>query len=262
MPDDFLNSIKCFLLDLDGTLTLENQLLPGALELLSTFRRKGLVFCLLTNNSSKSKKTYLEKLSHAGLDISPDELITSGEVTGYYLSNHYAGAKLFILGTPDLVHELEEFGFESNKENPDVLVLGFDTTLNYEKLTRFCNFLREGKPFLATHSDINCPTANGFIPDIGSMMAMILASTGRRPDEILGKPFLPLVNILSERTGFPPEQMCMIGDRLYTDIAMAEHGVHTILVLTGETKRTDLPGASQRPEKVIEDLWEIIELIR
>jgi len=259
--DEFLKDVRCFLLDLDGTLILDNHLLSGARELLSTIHRRGLRYCLITNNSSKSKRTYLEKLSQAGLEITPDELITSGEITGRYLSKHHPGAKLFILGTPDLVQELEGFGFISSDKNPDVLVLGFDTTLNYEKLTRFCNFLRNGTPFLATHSDINCPTSNGFLPDIGAMMAMIQASTGRTPDVIMGKPFVPLVTFLSERTGFRPEQMCMIGDRLYTDMAMVEHGVHTMLVLTGETKQTDLPGSAQKPEKVVKDLWEVIKLI-
>jgi HAD superfamily hydrolase (TIGR01450 family) len=261
VADNFLKNVRCFLLDLDGTLTLDDKLLPGALELLSTFRRKGLVYCLITNNSSKSKKTYLKKLAQVGLNLSSTELITSGEVTGKYLSNHHAGAKIFVLGTPDLVQELEGYGFESDEKNPDILVLGFDTTLTYEKLNRFCDLLRKGKPFLATHSDINCPTTNGFIPDIGAMMALIQASTGRTPDVIMGKPFLPLVNFLSEQTGLKPAQMCMIGDRLYTDMAMGKHGVHTMLVLTGETKRTDLLEAAQEPEKVIEDLWELIKLI-
>lgn len=261
MIDEFLKNVRCFLLDLDGTLTLDGQLLSGASELLSTFRSKELIYCLITNNSSKSKKTYLEKLAQVGLKISPDELITSGEVTKHYLLNHHAGARIFILGTPDLVQELKGFGIESDENNPDVLVLGFDTTLTYEKLTRFCDFLRKGKPYLATHSDINCPTANGFIPDIGSMMAMIQTSTGRRPDVIMGKPFLPLVDFLSERTGLEPDQMCMIGDRLYTDMAMGQHGVHTMLVLTGETKRADLPIATQKPEMVVENLWEVIRLI-
>ena len=262
MADDFLKSVRCFLLDLDGTLALDNQLLPGALEFLSHLRSKGLGYCLITNNSSKNKTTYLDKLNHLGIKISPNELITSGEITGHYLSIHHPTSRLFILGTPDLVGELNECGFTSDEQNPDVLVLGFDTTLTYEKLTRFCLFLREGKPYLATHSDINCPTSNGFIPDIGAMIAMIKASTGRIPDVTLGKPNYPLVDLLSERTGLRPEQMCMVGDRLYTDMAMSNHGIHTILVLTGETKSGDLPTPPQKPEKVVNTLWEIIELIK
>jgi HAD superfamily hydrolase (TIGR01450 family) len=261
VTETFLKNVRCFLLDLDGTITLEAHLLPGARELLSTFQAQGFIYCLITNNSSKSKKTYIEKLHQVGLRISDDELITSGEVTGHYLLTHHAGAKAFVLGTPDLVQELESFGFEIDDKNPDVLVLGFDTTLTYKRLSRFCDFLRRGKPYIATHSDINCPTSNGFIPDIGAMMALIHASTGRTPDSVMGKPFLPLVNYLSERTGLIPDQMCMIGDRLYTDMAMSEHGIHTILVLTGETKKTDLPYAIQKPEKVVKDLWEVIRLI-
>ncbi len=261
MTEDFLKKIKCFLLDLDGTLTLDGRLLPGAKELLSAFREKGLSYYLITNNSSKSKTTYLEKLAKAGLDIPSNALITSGEVTGHYLIKNHLGARIFVMGTPDLVHELESFGFETNDNDPDVLVLGFDTTLTYEKVTRFCNFLRQGKPYLATHADINCPTADGFIPDAGSMIAPIQASTERTPDVIMGKPFLPLANFVSERTGMRTDQLCMLGDRLYTDMAMGEHGIHTMLILTGETKRKDLPTAKQKPEVVVNDLWEVINLL-
>jgi HAD superfamily hydrolase (TIGR01450 family) len=259
---NYLPSAHCFLLDLDGTLIIDNSLLPGAVELLRCIKQNGKSFCLITNNSSKSKNIYLERLANLAIQISPNELITSGEVTGNYLLNHYPTAKLFILGTQELIDEIQGYGYVIDKHNPDVLVLGFDTSLTYEKLNHFCCLLNKGLPYLATHSDVNCPTARGFIPDIGSMMAMIHACTRRAPDVILGKPHFPLVDFLVKRTGFRPDQMCMIGDRLYTDMAMAQHGMHTILVLTGETKLSDLNKSSLKPDLVAKDLWEIINLLR
>ncbi len=99
-------------------------------------------------------------------------------------------------------------------------MLGFDTTLTYDKLARLCALIRKGTPFIATHPDLNCPTADGPIPDIGATIAFVEASTRRSPDEIIGKPYKPLADAIMTKTGLSAYQICMVGDRLYTDIAM------------------------------------------
>ena len=147
-------------------------------------------------------------------------------------------------------------------DDPDYAVLGFDTTLTYQKIWKFCDFVNEGIPYIATHPDINCPTPDGFMPDIGAMMAMIQSSTGKAADIVVGKPNPPMVEAIVELTGFEPGQLTMVGDRLYTDIAMGKAGIHTVLVLSGETKREDLSKAPWQPDLVCEDLRELLDVLR
>ena len=148
------------------------------------------------------------------------------------------------------------------REDPEYVVVAFDTTLTYEKLWRLCDFVRAGLPYIATHPDINCPTETGFMPDIGAIIAAVEVSTGRRPDVIVGKPYSPIAQALKTKTGLDASQLCMVGDRLYTDIALGQAGVLTVLVLTGETRREDLAGSVHRPDLVVEDLPALVALLR
>jgi HAD superfamily hydrolase (TIGR01450 family) len=139
-------------------------------------------------------------------------------------------------------------------------VLGFDTTLTYAKLQRLCEFVAGGTPYIATHADLNCPTETGFMPDAGAMIELVAASTGRRPDVVVGKPNPPIVQAVQSRLGIPIQRMCMVGDRLYTDIALGQTGLTTVLVLSGETHPQDLPGSAFQPDYVVQDLAELLQL--
>ena len=141
-------------------------------------------------------------------------------------------------------------------------MLGFDTTLTYDKLTRLCSLVRKGIPFIATHPDLNCPTADGPIPDIGATIAFVKAATGRSPDEIIGKPYKPLADVIMAKTGLPAKQICMVGDRLYTDIAMGRHGFKTVLVLSGETQSGDLAESPSKPYLVVSGIGELAQIIK
>lgn len=255
---DKLQNIQCFLLDLDGTFTLDDQLLPGALELLDWFNMNKIRYLFLTNNSSRNNNEYLNKLSGLGLKINSTQIFTSGQATAIYLINHLQGKKVYVLGTPSLIHELKNYDITINDLDPDVLVLGFDTTLTYEKLAKFCDFVQKGVYYIATHADINCPTREGFIPDAGSFIELIKTSTGRIPDLVIGKPNKPIVDALSQFIGASPDQMVMIGDRLYTDMALRQHGIKTILVLTGETKDHEVENSPFRPDYIVENLTQLL----
>ena len=141
-------------------------------------------------------------------------------------------------------------------------VLGFDTTLTYEKIWKLCDFVTADVPYIATHPDINCPTEDGFMPDIGSMIAMVAASTGKKPDVIIGKPHQPIIDSIVEKTGFNASEIIIVGDRLYTDIALGEAGLTTVLVLSGEAKLEDLPDSPFQPDFIFEHIGELFELIR
>jgi len=247
---------------MDGTIYLGDRLLPGAADLLDYLHNQGTPYYFLTNNSSKSKLDYVEKLVAFNLPVTPDQIFTSGEATAIYLQREEPGARLFVVGTPSLEMEFQQYGFNLVKDDPDFVVLGFDTTLTYEKIWKLCDFVRGGLPYIATHPDINCPTENGFMPDIGAIMAMIKSSTGREPDLVIGKPHPPIIQAILEKTGVAASQLAMVGDRLYTDIALGKAGITTILVLSGEAKRQDIPKAPVKPDFVFENLAELYKTLR
>jgi 4-nitrophenyl phosphatase/NagD protein len=257
-----LNQAKCILFDMDGTISLGDRLLPGAQDLTRFLEKIQLPFYFLTNNSSKSRDDYAEKLLLLGLPADRELIISSGQATALYLRKRKPGARLYVVGTPSLEEEFSQYGFRLVEEDPDYAVLGFDTTLTYEKLRKLCDFVREGRPYIATHPDINCPTEDGFIPDIGSIIALVAASTGLQPDVVIGKPHNPIVETIMEITGFSRGEIVMVGDRLYTDIALGRAGLTTVLVLTEETKLADIPGSPYQPDVVVENLEALLRIFK
>ncbi len=257
-----LRSTQCFLFDLDGTIFLGRHLLPGARQLFQHLEQRAVQYMILSNNSSRTRIEYAEKLRHLGLDLPEEKFFISGEATAIYLKKLKPGARLYVVGTPALEQEFIRYGFNLTETQPDYAVLGFDTTLTYGKIHRLCDLLRAGVPYIATHPDINCPMEDGFMPDIGSMIEMVAASTGRRPDVIVGKPNEPIVQALRERLAVPIERMCMVGDRLYTDIALGRTGLATVLVLSGETRREDLPGSPYQPDFIVANLAELLAILK
>ncbi|MBE0684558.1 MAG: HAD-IIA family hydrolase [Anaerolineaceae bacterium] len=260
---ELLSGIKAFVLDMDGTIFLSDRLLPGAIELVEYLRVSQIPFLFLTNNSSKHRGLYAEKLNRLGLNVDASMIFTSGEATAHFLREQFPHVqRIDLFGTPALEEEFTAHGFNLTTEHPQALVLGFDTTLTYEKLWRLCDEVRAGLTYFATHPDINCPLENGVMPDIGAMIAFVAASTGRNPDYVIGKPNPQVVSALVRRLGLPADQICMVGDRLYTDIALGQAGLTTVLVLSGETKADDIHQSPFQPDLVVENLEHLYRLIK
>ena len=253
-----LSGIRCFLLDMDGTFYLEEHLLPGALEFIEAIGAQGKEYIFLTNNSSRHRGYYAKKISRMGLAVPEKHIFTSGEATALFLKRKSPGARIYVVGTEFLEEEFRQHGFILDEQNPEMVVLGFDTTLTYHKLWRLCDLVRAGLPYIATHPDLNCPTKDGFMPDIGAMIAFVQTSTGRLPDQVIGKPNRTIIDELSNRLHIPLEQLAMIGDRLYTDIALGETtGITTILVLSGETQPADLEASPFKPDYIFNNIGEV-----
>jgi NagD protein len=259
-----LKDIRCFLLDMDGTIYLGNSLLPGAKEFISLLTQRGLEYIFLTNNSSRDKGAYVEKLATMGITAQRDQVLTSGEATAIYLQTIKAGTKVFLLGTPALAREFAAHGLQlvTRDQCPDYVVVGFDTTLDYQKLWDACDLIREGTQYVATHPDINCPLEGGrYMPDAGSIIAFIEASTGRSP-KVIGKPNREIVQAALTRIKAPRQEIAMVGDRLYTDIAMGINaGLNTVLVLSGESKEEDLANTQFAPDFVFKSVGELAEAL-
>lgn len=260
--EELLKDTELFVLDMDGTFYLGEQILDGALDFIETVKRTGRKFIFFTNNSSKSPKIYMEKLARMNCPITRDQIMTSGDVTIEYLKTHYAGKTVYLVGTPALVETFEEAGIALTQDMPDIVVVAFDLTLTYEKLERACTYIRKGALFLATHLDINCPTEEGFIPDCGAFCAAISLSTGVQP-RYLGKPFPETVEMVLEVTGAKRERVAFVGDRLYTDVATGvKNGARGFLVLTGETKLEDVEASEVKPDAIYQSLGEMGELLK
>ncbi len=257
-----LEDIDLFILDMDGTFYLGNDLFDGSLEFLKTVKEKNKKFMFLTNNSSKSARDYIIKLSKIGIDITGEQIFTSGEATCIYLKDRYPkNTKYFVLGTESLVEEFESYDLKVDFEDPDVLVLGYDTSLTYDKLSKACLFIRRGIDYIATHPDINCPSPEGLIPDAGAFIELIKASTSRSPSIIIGKPSKDII-LGAMKKAKCTGKAAMIGDRLYTDIAAANNaGITSILVLSGETQLKDLEGSDIRPTYIFDSIKEITNKI-
>ncbi len=254
-----LRPIRCFLLDMDGTFYLGDRLIDGSLDFLEALRRTGRTARFLTNNSSRSASAYVRKLERMGVPEEYRDVISSSHAAAHYCLRRFPEGRCFLMGNPDLRRELEAMGMNIRDEHPDYVLLAFDTTLRYDRLCTACDLIRAGLPYIATHPDINCPTETGFIPDAGSFMALIEASTGRRPDVILGKPYAGIVDEALERTGFGKAELAMVGDRLYTDVATGvNHGLTGILVLSGEATLADLEASDVKPDLVFPRLSSMI----
>lgn len=253
--------IKCFILDMDGTIYLGNELFPFTKDFLKKVEDTGREYYFFTNNSSKSQQAYIEKLARLGIQIKKEQMMISSHVIIKYLKEYYDKKSIYVVGTPSLIQEFESFDMNLTEEDPDIVVLGFDTTLTYEKLSKACHYIRNGCTYFGINLDWNCPMEGGtFIPDCGSMAKLIEASTGKFP-EFFGKPSKHTLDYIIKETGYQPEEIAIVGDRLYTDIAVADGSdVTSILVLSGESTREDVEKSDVKPDVVVENLVEICEL--
>lgn len=251
------DDIALFLLDMDGTFYLDNRLLPGAADFLAACGARGVRYTFLTNNSSKSSADYIEKLARLGVHVAPEQMLTSGDATLEWMASQGYPKDILLVGTPSLEAQFSQAGYNCVAARPRAAVLGFDTTITYKKLTALCNAVRAGLPYIATHPDLNCPVEGGYIPDIGAVIAFVQAATGRQPDTVVGKPNRIIAHIAAKRYGLPLRRLCMVGDRLYTDIAMGACGIQTALVLSGETTPAMLEAGDIAPDYVFQNLGDL-----
>ena len=266
-----LKNCKLFLFDMDGTLYLGDEVFEGAVALMEDLPTLGKKYIYLTNNSSRAGSDYITRLLHLGFPCKAENVFTSGMATGMYLNQRHPGAKVYLAGTKAFYKELVSYGIDlvndddghTDAQTVDVVVQGFDTQLVYEKLERACHFLRRGAAFIAANPDWVCPMpGDEVLPDCGSICALLTASSGVKPTYI-GKPNRNMVDVISAMTGIPNSEICCVGDRLYTDIAVAQNaGAVSVLVLSGETTPDMVNEAERRPDYVLSDVRELHDILK
>ncbi|MBO4422169.1 MAG: HAD-IIA family hydrolase [Clostridia bacterium] len=250
---------KLYVFDMDGTIYLGEHVFPFAVEYIKRLREQGRRVLFFTNNASKSPEYYFERLCRMGFGPRRDEILTSGDVTVRFLKEKRPGKSVYLLGTKILKKSFSDAGIKLSR-SADIVVSSFDTELTYKKLERACTLIRNGAEYLCTHPDFNCPTEDGFIPDSGAIAAAITASTGVKP-RFFGKPYADTAEMIFSYTGIGAKDACIFGDRLYTDIALGKNsGMTAVLVLSGETKRSELASLApeQTPDIVIESINELL----
>lgn len=254
---------KYFLLDMDGTVYLGDNLIGEMDKTLSLLREKGKKIIYLTNNSSKSEQKYVEKLKKIGLFDKDDFVYTSGIATAEYLNDKFKGKSVYLLGTDALKKEFIDSGVNLVEDKtPDICVLAYDTELTYDKLCKFVTYIKRGAYYIATHPDVNCPHPEVFIPDAGAFIKLVEASTGLLPKEIIGKPFSGMGDNLKRRLKAKNSDFIMVGDRLHTDIAFGNNcAFATILVLSGESTVEDIGKTDGKPDFILDSLNDIVEYL-
>ena len=265
-PIDILANKKLYVFDMDGTIYLGKTVFDFAIEFIKKLRASGRKVLFFTNNASKSTPFYLEKLTRLGFEPTADEIMSSADMTLAYLNTYHKGQSVYLVGTQQLTEQFISQGIPlatGAEDSVDIVVSSFDTELTYQKLDDACRFIRNGATYLCTHPDLNCPTDTGILPDSGAIAAFITAVTTITP-RYLGKPYAEVVDMIESVTGIQRNDICIFGDRLYTDIALgAKNGVTSILVLTGEgtLEEAEALPDGEKPAYIFPSLKEVDEAI-
>lgn len=264
-----LNRIRHVALDMDGTIYKGKTLFAVTDPFLDLLGELGIGYTFLTNNPSKSVTDYVAHLREMGIPATPDQLYTSAQATVEYLKEKWpAVRRLFVVGTPSMCEQFKAAGFvlvpDNPHDTPEAVIVGFDLTLTYARLCRAAWWIKEGKPYFATNPDRVCPTDQPTVlVDCGSICAALEAATGRAPAATLGKPDPAMVRGILHRHSLAPENLAMVGDRLYTDIDMARRaGVLGVLVLTGEATAAQAARHLPPPDLVVASVAELGEKLR
>ena len=256
---------RLFLLAMDGTIYLSETLFDGTLDFLRYVRAIGGRYLFLTNNSSRGTDAYIAKMARLGIEAFPDDFLTSADAAIRYLRGRYRPETVYyVCGTESLKNQLRLAGLrvaETLRDDISVVLLGYDTELTYEKLETCCILLNRGVDYVATHPDLVCPTWYGSAPDCGSVIEMLHTATGRRP-KVIGKPQPEMALLAMEQTGFSPRETCLIGDRVYTDIACGVNaGIDTIFVLSGEGVMDDIEKYGVQPAYCMQNIREVLNTL-
>jgi NagD protein len=251
--------IRSWLLDMDGVLVREEDAIPGADRFVRRLREHGLPFLVLTNNSMYTRRDLAARLRRSGLDVPEEAIWTSALATARFLDDQRPGGSAFVIGEAGLTTALHTAGYTLTERDPDYVVLGETRTYSFERITQAIRVINSGARFIATNPDATGPTPEGPLPATGSVAALISRATGVDP-YFVGKPNPLMMRSALNAIDAHSETAAMVGDRMDTDVvAGLEAGMHTILVLTGSTARTEVDRYPYRPSRIVDSIAELVE---
>lgn len=250
-----------FMIDMDGTVYKGGIPIPGAVDFIESLKSHGIPFVFLTNNSAHRRTHYLEKLLRMGFDVTLDNVLTSTVATARFILSQRPGARVYPIAADDVIDDLKASGLDIVDSDPDVVLLAFDRTITYGKINKGYRFIMEGAELIATHPDDLCPTEDFYDVDIGPFIRMFEDMCDVKA-VVIGKPNRLMLEMAAGEMGVDPMDTVMVGDRMYTDIQMAvSAGTQSILVLTGETTRSDLESSEVVPTVVLDSVADIPALL-
>ena len=252
--DTKLEGVKAIFLDLDGTIYLGGNLIPGALEFLARCEDQGVKRYFLSNNSSRSVDQYVAKLHKMGIPCSAEDVLLSTHDLLSWLQREGV-TKTWAIATEGMCQMMEDVGISTRDDSPEYVVLGYDTEINYDKISTGSIHMHKGVPLVASHPDMVCPSPEGGLPDVGAYLAMLKVTTGKDPVHITGKPNPGMIMHKIEELGLKPSECAMVGDRLYTDMEMAiKANCVSVLVLSGEATIEDLHNSGKDVSVVVDSV--------
>jgi HAD superfamily hydrolase (TIGR01450 family) len=257
-----LKNKKAFFSDRDGTLTIESGKIQGSDEFITRLKKNKKHLYIMTNNSSKTKVQHWKTFKSKDLPVKQQDVLVSLDASLIYLTK--AGyQRVYWVANRSVSAHIRKQGFIFDKTKPDALLLTWDTQLTYAKLRQMCQLVQLGLPYFATHLDMVCPTAEGPIPDIGTIIKVIEFTTERIPDKVFGKPNREFIDPVISGLGLKEEEVVVIGDRLYTDIQIAQNSkITSILVLSGETSRADYEFSDIRADIIVPSVKDLLPFLR
>jgi NagD protein len=250
--------ITSWLTDMDGVLWHEGAPIPGAQELIDSWRNVSVPFLVLTNNSIYTPRDLAARLQAGGLDVSEDRIYTSAMATADFLKSQQSGGKAFVIGEAGLTTAMHEAGFIQTEVDPDYVVLGETRNLSFDEMTKAIRLIVKGARFIATNPDVTGPSHDGPLPATGSIAAAFTAATGKSP-YIVGKPNPMMFRSAMRKISAHSESTAMIGDRMDTDVvAGIEAGLHTILVRTGISDDAEIAKYPFRPTEILNSVADLL----
>ena len=255
-----MREYKGYIFDMDGVLYRGDTLIPGAVETLERLRRRGKRLVFVSNNSTRARDDYAERISELGLPIAEEEIIPATYATARYLAERHAQERIFVVGALGLVKELLRAGLRlvAEPERAEVLVTGSDPAINYQKLSQATSVLLAGKPWITTNLDKLYPAEDRVIPGTGAVVGALQYITGRQPDVVIGKPSRPIMEQALKALGVPREECLMVGDIIESDVLAGKNaGIDTALVLTGVAKPEDVERSEVKPDYVLKSIADL-----
>lgn len=257
--------IRGVVVDLDGTVYLGDDLVPGSVEAIERLREQGLDLLFVTNNPTRTRSAYVERLGEMGIEVAREEVLSAGTVTSRYVAEHHPDAATLLIGSDGLATQLRDAGVRltDDPERAEVVVTSHDHGFDYDDLSRGLWALSDATAFYGSDPDLVYPGGNGrAYPGSGAITGAVGHVAGRDPDLVFGKPSEPAIRMVERALGHAPAELLVVGDGLDTDVAMGEAaGYETAFVLSGRGSRAELAESDAAPDHVLERLADLPELL-
>ncbi|ANU12583.1 putative NagD-like phosphatase [Planococcus halocryophilus Or1] len=250
---------RAYCLDLDGTVYRGSEIVEEAAEFIEQLQQQEIEPFYITNNASKTQQQLQDKLAGFGIAAKKERIMSSAIAAAKYIKRWYPEKTVYMIGSDGLDQALRQEGLERVEEEADIVLIGLDRSITYDKLATACLEVRKGAVFLSTNKDLAFPSEKGFLPGNGAITRLVSASTGVEP-VFIGKPEIHMLEAIQHESGFEKSEMVMIGDNYDTDIqAGIRFGIDTIHVNTGVSSTETVVEKEHPPTYTIDNLgyWKI-----